>query len=208
LRLDFVINLPGRKLIIDSKWPLTKYEEFIRTEDKDEQEKKLKELVSAFKNTIRDLAGRRYWEYLDDSTGFVLLYVPNDSFLSLVLSKDPGIFSYAVEKNIILVSPSSILPALVLIAEIIRYTKVMDEFEQVYRQIDNFMQLTDQFEAKAADLGKNLDKTVAAFNTLVGFWKKIKVDFDWKTLKDVALEQKQKKRNELNVLDSKTKKLD
>lgn len=114
LQPDVVINLPDDKfLIIDSKVTLTAYERFASAEDDDEREQALKQHITSMRGHVKDLSGKNYQLiHGDRSPDFVLLFIPIESAFGLALQFDADLYYEAFERNIVIVSPSTLLATL------------------------------------------------------------------------------------------------
>ncbi|KEZ94676.1 DNA recombination protein RmuC [Nonlabens ulvanivorans] len=111
---DVVINLPGgKKMIIDSKVSLNAYERFVNEENEEIQDRHLKEHVNALKKHVNDLSGKNYHElYQIESPDFVLLFVPIEPAFAMALNADSNLYSEAFDKNIVIVTPTTLLATL------------------------------------------------------------------------------------------------
>jgi DNA recombination protein RmuC len=108
---DVIIKLPESKyLVIDSKVTLISYEEYWSAEEESSQTAALKRYIDSIKSHIKGLSDKRY-ETLHGaaSPDFVLMFLPIESAFALAISKDPEIFKTAWDKNVILVSPSTLM---------------------------------------------------------------------------------------------------
>lgn len=120
MKPDFVVGLPdNRKIIIDSKVSLTAYEKFTAAEDPDDQKRYLKQHVDSVYSHI-DLLSRKNYETLigTGSLDFVLMFVPIESANYAANYNAPDLWQYAYNKGIVIVSPSSLLSAVRLIADL------------------------------------------------------------------------------------------
>jgi len=110
-RPDCIINLPNHKnLIIDSKVSLTAYEKIINAEDDIQKQNFLKQHVDSLKKHIKDLAGKDYPNlYSINAPDYVLMFIPMEPAMTLALQEDSDIFNLGLNKNIILVSTSTLL---------------------------------------------------------------------------------------------------
>jgi DNA recombination protein RmuC len=108
---DVVIHLPeGRSLVIDSKVSLVAYEEFAVTEDESERTAAGKRHMDSIKGHIRGLSGKNYQSlYSLNSLDFVLLFVPIEPAFMLAVASDRDLFMDAWNRNVLLVSPSTLL---------------------------------------------------------------------------------------------------
>jgi DNA recombination protein RmuC len=110
---DVVINLPGgKKMVIDSKVSLNAYERFINEEDEEMQQRYLKDHVASLKKHVADLSGKNYHDYHIDSPDFVLLFVPIEPAFAMALNYDGSLYSEAFDKNIVIVTPTTLLATL------------------------------------------------------------------------------------------------
>jgi DNA recombination protein RmuC len=110
---DVVIHLPGgKKMVIDSKVSLNAYERFINEEDEEMQQRYLKEHVASLKKHVTDLSEKSYHDYHIESPDFVLLFVPIEPAFAMALNYDGNLYSEAFDKNIVIVTPTTLLATL------------------------------------------------------------------------------------------------
>ena len=108
---DVIIHLPeGRSLVIDSKVSLVAYEEFAVTEDEPLRHAATKRHMDSIKGHIKGLSGKNYQDlYSLNSIDFVLLFVPIEPAFMLAVASDRELFMDAWNRNVLLVSPSTLL---------------------------------------------------------------------------------------------------
>lgn len=111
---DFLINLPdGKNIIIDSKVSLNAFERAMSAEDDLDFERAMKEHVNAVKRHIEDLSRKDYSSLSGvHSPNFVLMFMPIESAYIEVLKYQPEIYDYGYQKNVILVSHTTLMPIL------------------------------------------------------------------------------------------------
>jgi DNA recombination protein RmuC len=111
---DVVIHLPDdKKMIIDSKVSLTAYEQYINADDESEKEQAIKEHVNSLKRHIEQLSEKNYQDiYQIESPDFVLLFVPIEPAFAVALNNDNQLYNKAFEKNIVIVTPTTLLATL------------------------------------------------------------------------------------------------
>jgi DNA recombination protein RmuC len=119
---DVVINLPdGKCLVIDSKVSLVAYERATSADDDSIRLLAIKEHVQSFKSHIKNLSDKNYQNlYGVKSLDFVLLFVPIEPAFAMAVQNDAQLFNDAFERNIVLVSPSTLLATLRTVANIWR----------------------------------------------------------------------------------------
>jgi len=159
---DVVINLPdGKKMVVDSKVSLTAYEKYIN-EDDDEATKNryLKEHVNSIKLHVEQLGNKNYQDlYQIESPDFVLLFIPMEPAFAIALNEDPTLYNKAFEKNIVIVTPSTLLATLRTIDSMWTNQKQQENAFEIARQAGA---LYDKFEGFVADLikiGKKIDES-------------------------------------------------
>jgi DNA recombination protein RmuC len=158
---DVVINLPdGKKMIVDSKVSLTAYEKYINEEDDSLKNGFLKEHVMSIKRHIEQLSEKNYQDlYQIESPDFVLLFIPMEPAFALALNEDTNLYNKAFEKNIVIVTPSTLLATLRTIDSMWTNQKQQENAFEIARQAGA---LYDKFEGFVADLikiGKKIDES-------------------------------------------------
>ncbi len=158
---DVVINLPdGKKMIVDSKVTLTAYERYINEDDEDTKAQYLKEHVIAIKRHVEQLGDKNYQDlYQIESPDFVLLFIPMEPAFALALNEDTTLYNKAFEKNIVIVTPSTLLATLRTIDSMWTNQKQQENAFEIARQAGA---LYDKFEGFVADLikiGKKIDES-------------------------------------------------
>lgn len=111
---DVVLHLPGdKRMVIDSKVSLVAYEKYVNEEDEVQRAKSLKEHLRSLNNHILDLSSKKYEDlYKIQSPDFVLMFIPIEQALYLAQNADSSFFYTAFQKNILLVSPTTLLSVL------------------------------------------------------------------------------------------------
>jgi len=158
---DVVINLPdGKKMIVDSKVSLTAYEKYINEEDDNLKITYLKEHVNSIKRHVEQLGNKNYQDlYQIESPDFVLLFVPIEPAFAIALNEDTALYNRAFEKNIVIVTPATLLATLRTIDSMWTNQKQQENALEIARQAGA---LYDKFEGFVADLikiGKKIDET-------------------------------------------------
>jgi DNA recombination protein RmuC len=157
---DVIINLPdGKKMVVDSKVSLTNYERYVNEEDEELKESHLKEHVISIKRHVEQLSEKNYQDiYKMESPDFVLLFIPIESAFALALNEDISLYNKAFEKNIVIVTPTTLLATLRTIDSMWTNQKQQENALEIARQAGA---LYDKFEGFIADLlriGKKMDE--------------------------------------------------
>ncbi len=169
---DVVLHLPdGKKMIIDSKVSLTDYERLINAEEENKPTY-LKAHVNSIKKHVDQLSAKNYQDLYDiASPDFVLMFIPIEPAFAIVVNEDNTIYNKAFEKNIVIVTPSTLLATLRTIDSMWNNEKQQRNAIEIARQAGS---LYDKFEGLITDLtgvGKKIDSAkndyTAAMNKLV-----------------------------------------
>lgn len=155
---DVIINLPeNRSIIIDSKVSLIGYEKFISSDEDQAKQLALREHINSIRSHIKNLSGKNYQNlYQLASLDFVLMFMPIEPAFALAVQSDNSIFTDAFDKNIVIVSPSTLLATLRTIASIWRQESQNKNAVEIARQSGEML---DKFTAFVDDLisvGKGL----------------------------------------------------
>ena len=164
---DVVINLPdGKKMIVDSKVSLTAYEKYINEEDEILKLGYLKEHVLSIKRHVEQLGNKNYHDlYQIESPDFVLLFIPIEPAFAMALNEDTTLYNKAFEKNIVIVTPATLLATLRTIDSMWTNQKQQENALEIARQAGA---LYDKFEGFVTDLikiGKKIDETKIEYSS-------------------------------------------
>jgi len=164
---DVIVRLPDNKdVIVDAKVSLTAYEQYCSCDTDDARSSHLKAHLTSLRGHIRGLSEKAY-QQLDGvrSLDFVLMFVPVEGAFLLALEQDRQLFSDAYERNIILVSPATLLVTLRTIHNIWRYEHQSRNAEEIARRGGELHDKFVGFIESLDDVGRHLDRAQAAFDT-------------------------------------------
>jgi DNA recombination protein RmuC len=170
LRPDVIVRLPGgKRVVIDSKAPLSAYLDAVEVNATDDERRvRLGEHARHVREHILKLGQKGYWRQLEATPEFVVMFLPDESFLRAALEHDPSLTELAVENNVIPASPTNLIGLLravhygwqqETIAEDAR--KISDLGRELYKRISTM-------GTHVSKLGRSLDGAVRAFNETVG----------------------------------------
>lgn len=162
---DVVVHLPdGKKMIIDSKVSLTAYEKYINEESDLLKITYLKEHVNSIKRHVEQLGEKNYHDlYQIESPDFVLLFIPIEPAFASALNEDTTLYNRAFEKNVVIVTPSTLLATLRTIDSMWANQKQQENAYEIARQAGA---LYDKFEGFVTDLvkiGKKMDEAKSEY---------------------------------------------
>ena len=166
---DLIINLPhNRHLVIDSKVSLTAYERYCSTDDKVEQQRYLKEHLQSLNRHIDELSVKHYQQlYGLNSLDFVLMFIPIEPAFSLAMQNEQDLFYHALERNILPVSPSTLLATLRTVSNLWRQEQQNQNALEIAQQggvlYDKFVVLVEELE----QLGQRLQTTQNSYHSVI-----------------------------------------
>lgn len=163
---DVIIHLPDeRHVVVDSKVSIVAYDRYCATEDEAERREALKQHVASVRKHIAELSDKRYQDlYGIRSLDLVLLFIPIEPAFLLAAQGDADLFNDAFERNIVIVSPSTLLGMLRTIASLWRQAyqekHALEIAEQAGRLYDKFVGFVEDLE----DIGRKLQATQKAYD--------------------------------------------
>ena len=147
-RPDAVVYLPQNKhLIIDAKVSLNAYTRFINAEEELERAQALKEHVTAVGNRIKELADRDYYKLPGlNSPEIVFMFIPIESAFVEALKADETLFQQAIENNVLVATPTTLLTSLNIVSQLWRYedqnkhtAALANKAEGVFKKLNTFL---------------------------------------------------------------------
>lgn len=171
---DVVIHLPeNKRMIIDSKVSLTAYEEYVNQEDDNIKEEAVLRHLASIKSHIDTLSAKNYHTLYDiESPDFVLLFIPIESAFAVASQKNPKLYQSAFEKNIILVTPTTLLAVLKTIDSMWNNEKQKKNAIEIANRAgalyDSFVNLTDELIKVGKQIGTVQNSYESAMKKLTG----------------------------------------
>lgn len=166
---DVIIHLPAdKKMIVDSKVSLIAFERYVNEEDDLQKTIWLKEHVNSVKKHVDQLSAKNYHSlYEMESPDFVLLFIPLEPAFAVALQQEPQLYNLAFEKNIVIVTPSTLLATLRTIDSIWQndrqHKNAVDIAKQAGRLYDQFRNLLDDLDK----IGKQLNTVQNTYNNSI-----------------------------------------
>ena len=168
-RPDLVVKLPEKRaVVIDAKASTAAYMEAQQTDDDESASAALLKHANALKRQVDDLASKNYGAGVNGSLDFVVMFVPGDQFLAAALSSNPELIEYAMGKHIAIATPASLIAMLWAVAngwQQLRFAESALEIKEAGEELHSRM-LT--FISHYQDVGRDLNRTVTAFNRSIG----------------------------------------
>ena len=165
-RPDFVINLPeGKHLILDSKVSLVAYERFFNAEREEERRQHLKAHIQSLRQHIKDLNSKNYQQlYQINSPDYLLLFVPIEPAYALAAQEDQQLFLDALDKNIVIVTHSTLLATLRTVSYIWKQEKQQKSVLEIARQSGLLYDKFCGFVEDLQGIGQRLEAATKAYD--------------------------------------------
>ena len=170
LRPDVLVNLPGGKcIVVDSKAPLAAYLDAFANDATDEtRQAALRDHARQVREHILKLGQKAYWRQFDATPEFVVMFLPDESFLRAALEHDPTLVEFAADNHVITASPTNLIGLL----RAVHYGWQQETIAEGARQISDLgRELYKRLSTMGthfSKLGRSLDTAVRSFNETVG----------------------------------------
>ena len=164
-RLDYIVKLPGEKcIVIDSKVSLVAYVNYYNSEDKEEKKGFLKDHLRSINTHITTLANKNYQDLDINQPDYILMFMANEPAFKLAVLEDVSLYNKAIDKNIVMVTNSTLFATLKTIAYMWKRDKANKNAIEIARQAGS---LYDKFQSLSEDLikvGNNINTTKGTYD--------------------------------------------
>ena len=166
IRPDAIIYLPDNKhIVVDSKVSLVAYQNYVAADTEEQSAQFLKEHIVSIKSHIKGLSDKHYASSEALNTpDFVLLFIPIEPSFGIAVQADQELFSYAWDRKIVVVSPSTLLATLRTISAIWKQELQTKNALEIAKQSGALYDKFVAFVEDLNDIGKNIDRTQGSYN--------------------------------------------
>ncbi len=169
-RPDVIIYLPQNKhLVVDAKVSLNAYTRYVNAENDIDREQAIREHVSAIASRIQELSDRSYFELPGLNTPeMVFMFIPIESAFVEALKADENLFQKAIEQNVLVATPTTLLTSLNIVRQLWRFeeqnlhsAELADRAGKVYKKLVTFL-------GSLENVGKQLDRARESYDQAMG----------------------------------------
>ena len=169
VRPDMIVYLPsGGKIVVDAKVPLHAFLKALGCRDQAEYHAAMAEHAQLVRTHIVQLGSKRYWEQFSPSPEFVVLFLPAESYFSAALEKDAELIDDAMQKGVVLASPTTLLALLKAVAygwnqqtTAQGAQRIADLGKELHKRLLRFLE-------HVSGVGAGLEKAIKSFNSAAG----------------------------------------
>lgn len=168
-RPDAVVTLPGGNcIVIDAKTPLEAYLSALEADSESEQSEHYKHHARQLRSQVKNLAASDYQNVVPSAPDFVVMFIPVESFYSVAMQHDPDLFDYALERQVMITTPLSLVVLLKVIALGWQQEKLTENSKEIARIGRELYERMSKFSEHISNHGNSLAKAIDSYNKAIG----------------------------------------
>ncbi|MHA1529269.1 MAG: DNA recombination protein RmuC [Alphaproteobacteria bacterium] len=169
LRPDAVVKLPGGKsIVVDAKTPLDGYLSAVEADNETDRNAALERHVRQVRAHVANLSRKEYWNALDETPDFVVMFVPGEAIYSAAIERAPDLFEEAIRNRVLISTPTTLIALIKAIAYGWQQEKMAKNAQEVATLARDLYDRIKIFGGHMDALGKSLRQSVERYNKGVG----------------------------------------
>jgi DNA recombination protein RmuC len=171
-RPDLVVKLSGgRTIVIDAKVPLDAFLNAQEAKDDETRAARMADHARQVREHMSKLGAKSYWEQVQPSPEFVVMFLPGESFFHSALQQDPELIDFGVRCQVFPASPITLIALLQVVAHGWRHERLAHNAEEIQALGKELYSRVSKMTEYLDTLRTRLDSTVKAFNDAVGSYE-------------------------------------
>ena len=168
-RPDMVVRMPSnRTIVVDAKTPMDAYLRSIESNNDDEREEQLVRHVEQVRARATSLSRKAYWDALDRSPEFVVMFLPGEFLLQPALERDPELFDRSMQQRVIIATPNTLMALLKTVEMGWKEARLAEHAVEVQRIGQELHDRLAVYAGHVAKVGGSLRSAVRSYNSAVG----------------------------------------
>ena len=169
LRPDLIVKLPaGKTIVVDAKAPVANYMDAMALEDEAQRKSKLQGFARLVRDRVAELGRKSYWDQFEHTPELVVMFLPGDHLYSAALEQDPSLIEFGVDQKVLVATPVTLIGLLRAIAYGWRQEAIAANAQEISDLGAELYKRIADLGGHWIDIGRNLSRTVDAFNSAVG----------------------------------------
>jgi DNA recombination protein RmuC len=172
LRPDLIVRMPGGKqVLVDAKAPLQGVLDAYEARDEDERQQHLSDHARLLRKHVRALSDKAYWDQLDATPDFVVLFLPGEHLYGAALEADPALIEDAMARRVLIATPTTLLAMLRAVSYGWQQERVAESAQVISELGRELHGRLAKLSTLLQTLGSRLNSTVRAYNDTVGSYE-------------------------------------
>ncbi len=168
-RPDMVVRLPtNRQIVIDAKTPLDAFLSAMESTEDGERAAHLDRHVGQIEKQIKSLSEKPYSEQFDRDPGFVVMFIPGESFLQAATDRQPGLIESAMARGVVIATPTTLISLLKVVALGWREEQLAENARRISELGKQLHERIGVVMSHVQQMGGNLERATDAYNKMVG----------------------------------------